>query len=74
MSGPKSPRQDKIEPWSENKLVLLGKYLGAYSVIMNKYKVKGYFTKYHYVDAFAGAVVATAKNYDFQTAFSTPST
>lgn len=64
MTVPKFPKPDEIGPWSEDKLDLLEKYLRAYSIIMNSQKEKGYFTKYHYIDAFAGAVVATAKNYD----------
>jgi three-Cys-motif partner protein len=64
MSKSKSTRQDEIGPWSEDKLILLAKYLRAYSVIMNRQKDRGYFTKYHYIDAFAGAVYARAKNYD----------
>jgi three-Cys-motif partner protein len=61
MSNIKPPRQDEIGPWSEDKLTLLGKYLQAYSYIMNRQNQKGNITKYHYVDAFAGAVYAKAK-------------
>lgn len=63
MSRTRPAKQDEIGPWSEDKLELLAKYLHAYSVIMNGQKKKGNFTKYHYVDAFAGAVVAVAKKY-----------
>jgi three-Cys-motif partner protein len=64
---PKMPRRntgskpDVIGEWSEDKLAILQEYLHAYSVIMNKYKNLGYFSAYHYVDAFSGAVLAEPK-------------
>jgi three-Cys-motif partner protein len=42
-----------IRPWSKDKLDLLGKYLHAYSVIMNSAK-KNWLRSYSYIDAFAG--------------------
>lgn len=53
--------QDEIGPWSEVKLNLVAEYLQAYSTIMNSQKIKGWLAGYHYVDAFAGAVIAKAK-------------
>jgi three-Cys-motif partner protein len=45
-------QDDIIGPWSEDKLQLLGKYLRAYTVIMQgqRWCRNGY----HYIDAFAG--------------------
>jgi len=45
-------QDDIIGPWSEDKLQLLGKYLHAYTVIMQgqRWCRNGY----HYIDAFAG--------------------
>jgi three-Cys-motif partner protein len=43
----------EIQPWSKEKLLLLEKYLKAYSVIMQKQKAS-WLRAYSYVDAFAG--------------------
>lgn len=45
-------QEDVVGPWSEDKLMLLRKYLGAYTLIMQgqKWCQNGY----HYIDAFAG--------------------
>ena len=50
----KTEGPDEIGPWSQEKLDLLEKYLGAYSVIMNSQR--SWLKKYHYIDAFAGSV------------------
>lgn len=44
-------QSDTIGPWSEDKLTLLRKYLGAYTTIM---KGQGWLKGLHYVDAFSG--------------------
>ena len=53
-------QDDIIGPWSENKLQLLGKYLHAYTVIMQgqSWCRNGY----HYIDAFAGTGKARARD------------
>jgi three-Cys-motif partner protein len=56
-----SEGEDIIGQWSEDKLNLLGKYLRAYSVIMNEQK-KSWLNSYYYIDAFAGSVMPKAKN------------
>ncbi len=43
----------EVGRWSKDKLRLLGKYLKAYSMIMNRQKGK-WLKAYHYIDAFAG--------------------
>jgi three-Cys-motif partner protein len=45
-------QDDVIGPWSEDKLELLGKYLDAYTAIMQNQKWCR--NGYHYIDAFAG--------------------
>jgi len=52
---------DTIGKWSEEKLELLHKYLSAYALIMNSQK-KTWLKAYHYIDAFAGAGKALAKD------------
>lgn len=46
-------QDDVIGPWSEDKLLLLGKYLHAYTVIMQG-QTNWCRNGYHYIDAFAG--------------------
>ncbi|ANV87981.1 MULTISPECIES: three-Cys-motif partner protein TcmP [Cyanophyceae] len=55
-----SEGEDIIGRWSEEKLDLLGKYLKAYSVIMNEQK-KSWLKAYYYIDAFAGSVRPLAR-------------
>jgi len=43
---------NKIGNWSEEKLMLLAKYLQAYTKIMSKQQ--DWCSEYHYIDAFAG--------------------
>ena len=52
--------EDIIGPWSEDKLQLLKKYLGAYSAIMQgqRWCRNGY----HYIDAFAGTGRSRARD------------
>ncbi len=45
-------QDDAIGPWSEDKLKLLGKYLDAYTAIMQNQKWCR--NGFHYIDAFAG--------------------
>ena len=45
-----SPIDQPIQPWTKDKLDLLGKYLHAYSTIMSN---QGWLKSYSYVDAFA---------------------
>jgi three-Cys-motif partner protein len=54
-------RIDTIGKWSEEKLELLHKYLSAYAHIMNNQK-KTWLKAYHYIDAFANAGQARAKD------------
>lgn len=54
-------RKDVIGKWSEDKLLLLEKYLKAYSKIMNKQK-QSWLKAYHYIDAFAGSGKPKAKD------------
>ncbi|MBU2220153.1 three-Cys-motif partner protein TcmP [Patescibacteria group bacterium] len=52
-------KSDKIGRWSEDKLLLLKKYLEAYTKIMkNRDWCKGYY----YIDAFAGTGKPQAKD------------
>lgn len=53
-------QDDIIGPWSEDKLQLLGKYLHAYTFIMQgqRWCRNGY----HYIDAFAGTGKARARD------------
>jgi three-Cys-motif partner protein len=46
-------QDDVVGPWSEDKLLLLGKYLHAYTVIMQG-QANWCRNGYHYIDAFAG--------------------
>jgi three-Cys-motif partner protein len=50
VAGPPDDSVMDVGPWSEEKLICLGKYLNAYTTILRKQHFKGYF----YVDAFAG--------------------
>lgn len=61
MEARRPPRIDTIGKWSEEKLELLHKYLSAYARIMNSQK-KTWLKTYHYIDAFAGAGKALAKD------------
>lgn len=47
---------DEIGAWSRKKLELLGKYLVAYTSIMNTPRVKNWCEGCFYIDAFAGSV------------------
>jgi three-Cys-motif partner protein len=47
---------DEIGPWSRKKLELLGKYLVAYTSIMNTPKIQSWCEGCYYIDAFAGSV------------------
>lgn len=57
------PKEDAIGRWSEEKLDLLGNYLQAYSIIMNKQKSR-WLRAYHYIDAFAGSGKPKSKDKD----------
>jgi three-Cys-motif partner protein len=62
MSGRGPGGEDVIGEWSQEKLNLLEKYLGAYTTIMDKQKKNnGWLRKFYYIDAFAGAVEAISK-------------
>jgi three-Cys-motif partner protein len=61
MEARRPARIDTIGKWSEEKLDLLHKYLSAYARIMNSQK-KTWLAAYHYIDAFAGAGKALAKD------------
>ncbi len=49
---------DEIGDWSEIKLEIINKYLGAYSAILNRQR---FIRKYIYIDAFCGAGLHLSK-------------
>lgn len=53
---------DKVGPWSEEKLELLGKFMWSYSTIMNNQR--SWLRGYYYIDAFAGSGQPKAKDTD----------